>query len=209
MRSIKILAIGTSSNRSSINLTLAAAAASLVDGAGVESLSVADYELPLFSDAREAEIGRPPLASEFLERIREVDGIVVSFAEYNGTFTASFKNIFDWASRVNKEVFQDKPAVFLSASPGPGGAANVLLQALGSAEFWGADVVGSLSVPSFNDNFDYQRSALIDVGLCEKLAVVMRRLRGEIISTREREQDAGHKFSPLPRAKEQYKAGLL
>ena len=186
MEKVKILAIGTSSNRVSINLTLAAAAARMVSGAEVELLTVADYELPLFSDDREKALGQPDLARQFISKIAAADAIVISFAEYNGTYTASFKNIFDWASRIRKQVFQSKASVFLSASQGRGGAQSVLRQALQSSGFWGAKVVASLSVPCFRENFDDRRGELTDITLRKNLDRVMRELCVEVIRQRTR-----------------------
>lgn len=181
MENIKILALGTSSNRRSINLDLATYAAGLIEGAEVETLSVADYELPLYSDTREEELGSPELAQQFLERIAAADAIVPSFAEYNGSYTASFKNIFDWASRIERRVFQDKPAVFLSTSPGAGGAKSVLQQALQSADHYGAQVVASLSLPKFAENYDEQIAGLRAGPLRSSLLSAMETLRTEIV----------------------------
>lgn len=181
MNNIRILALGTSSNRQSINLDLATYAASLVEGAEIEVLSVADYELPLFSDAREEELGLPELAQRFMARIAAADAIVPSFAEYNGSYTASFKNIFDWASRIDRRVFQGKPAVFLSTSPGAGGAQSVLKQALGSAEYNGAHIVASLSLPKFSQNYDEENSELREGPLRSNLKAAMAALRAEIV----------------------------
>jgi len=84
----------------------------------------------------------------------DVDMLVLSFAEHNGSYTAAWKNLFDWASRIEKKVFQDKPVIYLSTSPGPGGAASVMKTAVESAPFFGAHVVESVSVPSFHENYD-------------------------------------------------------
>ena len=202
MRPRRILAIGTSGNRTSINQTLAVAAARMIDKAEVETLSVRDFELPLFNDEREAELGAPLLAREFLARIRAADAIVISFAEYNGSYTASFKNIFDWASRLEKQVFLGKPAVFLSASPGPGGASSVMSQALASARFWGAEVVASLSIPNFAENFDYLSDELKSNELRRKLTAAMQELQAEIGARRVSEQDSGQKSVASPETRE-------
>ena len=202
MEKVKMLAIGTSSNRVSINLALAEAAAGMVAGAEVELLNVADYELPLFSDAREEELGQPELARQFIGKIAAADAVVISFAEYNGTYTASFKNIFDWASRVRKEVFQGKAAVFLSASQGRGGAQSVLQQALGSARFWGAKVIGSLSVPRFSENFDARSGKLIDITLRNSLDRVMQELLVEITRHQSRDAIAKRNLEGQPRVLE-------
>jgi NAD(P)H-dependent FMN reductase len=69
----------------------------------------------------------------------------------------AYKNIFDWASRINPKVFQNKPMVLLDTSPGPGGASSVLATAIASAPFFDGEVKASLSVPSFYDNFDAEQ----------------------------------------------------
>ena len=48
-----------SSSKKSINKQLAAYAVSLLDDVEVEVLDLNDYELPLFSEDKEAEIGQP------------------------------------------------------------------------------------------------------------------------------------------------------
>jgi len=184
MKTIKILAIGTSSSRKSINLALAEYVAGLLENVEVESLSVADYELPLFSDEREVQLGQPALARQFMDKIAEADALVLSFAEYNGTYTASFKNIFDWASRMDAKVFQYKPSLFLSASPGPGGASSVLRQALESAEYYGAEVVAGISVPTFAQKFDMEARQMSDELLRERLTKEMDKLYQLILERR-------------------------
>jgi len=52
------------------------------------------------------------------------------------------------------KVYQNKPVVMLSTSPGAGGAASVLAAAKASAPFFGAELVGSASLPSFYDHYD-------------------------------------------------------
>lgn len=173
---MKILAIGTSNNRQSINRTLAAYAANLVEGADVKSLDIADYELPLYSDDRELELGQPELAKAFYQEIRQADALVISFVEHNGTYTAAYKNLFDWASRIGKTVYQDKPTVFLSTSPGGGGARSVLKQAVESAGYYGAALAGSLSVPSFNANFDSDKGVLTNELIHKQLLALMDKL---------------------------------
>ena len=86
--------------------------------------------------------------------------LMISFAEHNGSYTVAYKNIFDWASRINPKVFQNKPMVLLATSPGPGGAASVLAAATASAPYFDGDVKASLSVPSFYDNFDVEQGRI-------------------------------------------------
>ncbi|ATX79705.1 NAD(P)H-dependent FMN reductase [Mariprofundus aestuarium] len=159
---MKVIAFGASNSKKSINKLMASYAANLIEGVQVELLDLNDFEVPLFSEDREAEIGQPQPAKDFLAKLESADAIVISFAEHNGSYTAAYKSLFDWCSRINQKVFQQKPAIFLSTSPGPGGAASVLASALNSAPFFGADVKGSLSIPSFYENFDVVNHELID-----------------------------------------------
>lgn len=157
---MKILAFAASNSAKSINKQLATYAASLVEGAEVEILDINDYEMPIFSQDREDQLGQPELAQKFFGKLGEADGIIISFAEHNGSYTAAYKNLFDWTSRIDMKVFQNKPMVLLATSPGPGGAKSVLTAAVGSAPYFAADVKASLSVPSFFDNFDMEKGEL-------------------------------------------------
>ena len=157
---MKILAFAASNSRTPINKTLVTYAASLLTNAEVEILDLNDYELPLYSADKEAEIGHPDLAKAFLAKIAQSDAVIISFAEHNGAYTVAYKNLFDWCSRIQKKIFQNKPLVLLSTSPGARGGASVLAAAVASAPFFDGDVKASLSVPSFHDNFDMETQRL-------------------------------------------------
>ncbi len=173
---MKIVAFGASNSKKSINKALAAHAASLVEEAQVEVLDLNDFEIPMFSEDKETEIGQPKLAQNFLAKLESASAIVVSFAEHNGSYAVAYKNLLDWTSRVKREVFQHKPVVFLATSPGPGGAANVLHTAVTSAPFFGAEVRGSLSIPDFYDNFDMARGELNNLAMKQQLTDTMNKL---------------------------------
>lgn len=163
---MKILAFAATSSTKSINHQLVSYAIRQLEdeklgqtgleGIETEIINLNDYELPLFSEDRETELGQPKLAKAFLDKINNSDALIISFAEHNGSYTVAYKNIFDWASRINSKVFQNKPMVLLSTSPGPGGASSVLAMATTSAPFFDGIVKSSLSVPSFYDNFDVE-----------------------------------------------------
>jgi NAD(P)H-dependent FMN reductase len=173
---MKLLAFAATNNSKSINKQLATYAASLVEGADVEILDINDYEMPLFSQDREEELGHPALAQQFFAKLGEADGIIISFAEHNGSYTAAYKNLFDWTSRIDQKVFQGKPLVLLATSPGPGGANTVLTAATGSAPYFAADVKASLSVPSFFDNFDMEAGAMRNEELKQALTEAVAKL---------------------------------
>lgn len=174
---MKLLAFAASSSRKSINKQLATYAASLVEGAEVEVLDLNDYELPLFSEDREKELGHPELAKAFLTKIATSDALLISFAEHNGSYSAAYKNLFDWSSRIGKKVFQDKPMVLLSTSPGPRGGASVLATATTSAPFFAGHVKASLAIPSFHENFDVEHGVLRNEELKTRLIEAVGQLR--------------------------------
>lgn len=149
----KIIAFGASSSKNSINKQLSIYAASLFENASVEVLDLNDYDMPVFSVDREKEDGIHTLAQQFYDRIGTADCIVISFAEHNGSYSAAFKNIFDWASRINAKTFQQKPMLLLATSPGARGGSSVLDTATKRFPFQGGDVKGSFSLPSFHENF--------------------------------------------------------
>jgi chromate reductase len=150
----KIIAFGASSSKQSINKKLAMYTAGQFNNASVEVLDLNDYEMPLFSVDKQKENGMHPLAQEFYNKIGTADLVVISFAEHNGNYSTAFKNILDWTSRINPKTFQEKPTLLLATSPGARGGSSVLNIAVNRFPFQGATVVGSFSLPSFNDNFE-------------------------------------------------------
>lgn len=153
----KIIAFGASSSKNSINKQLATFAANQFQNVSVEILDLNDFEMPIFSIDRETENGIPQLAQDFYTKLGTADLIVISFAEHNGAYSAAFKNILDWTSRINAKTFQEKPVLLLSTSPGPRGGSSVLEISKNRFPFQGAVVKGSFSLPSFNDNFDAEK----------------------------------------------------
>ena len=169
---MKVLAFAASSSSKSINKQLATYAASQVkhaQGVEVEILDINDYEMPLFSEDKEAILGQPQQAKDFFAKLGQADAIIISFAEHNGSYTAAYKNLFDWTSRIDQKLFQNKAMVLLATSPGPGGASSVLTAAKTSAPYFAGDVKASLSIPSFYDNFDMEKQQLSNVELEDKL----------------------------------------
>ena len=165
----RILAFAASNSSNSINRKLVDYAASLIEDAEVETLDIHDFEMPLYRADREIAEGIPQLAHDFLGRIASADGLLVAFAEHNGMYSAAFKNLFDWSSRIGRDVWQGKPMVLLATSPGSGGAARVLAIAETAAPHFGGEVRASMSIPQFFDAFDSEAGCLRDPGLQETL----------------------------------------
>lgn len=173
---MKILAFAASNSKNSINKQLATYAANLVENAEVEIIDINDYEMPIFSEDKEKELGQPQHAQNFFKKLGDADLIIISYAEHNGSYTAAFKNLFDWTSRIDQKLYQNKPMIILATSPGPGGAKTVLNTAVTAAPHFAANVVGSLSIPSFYDNFDGETGKLTNTALNDELMSILNKL---------------------------------
>ena len=159
-----IVVFAASNSTHSINKRLAIHAAKVMqDGLAApvefEVLDLNDYEMPIYSPDRE-QSGIPEEAQDFYAKLGAADGLIISLAEYNGSYTAAFKNIFDWCSRIRMEVFQDKPTLLMATSKGRRGGENVLAAAQDGFPFFGAKVTSSFSFGPFDEHFNSQTNQL-------------------------------------------------
>ncbi|RUT71876.1 NADPH-dependent oxidoreductase [Flavobacterium cupreum] len=171
---MKIIAFGGSNSRHSINKKLATYAAGLFENAEVEVLDLNDYAMPLFSVDLEKEIGQHEIAKAFLKKIEGADILVISLAENNASYSTAFKNIFDWSSRIIKDVFQQKPMLLLATSPGARGGASVLETANNALPRYGAQIKGTFSLPAFNANFDLEENKISNTELDKELKDIIK-----------------------------------
>ena len=169
---MKILAFGASTSSQSINRQLAHYAAAQIPGAEVTKLDLRDFKLPIYSSDEEEANGIPADASRFLELIHSHDAVVVSLAEHNGSYTAAFKNLYDWASRSENKVWAQKPMLLLSTSPGGRGGASVIETAAAKFPRMGADLRATFSLPSFFENFSAE-SGITNPELAAALAAAI------------------------------------
>lgn len=148
----KILAIGGSNSKTSINKTLATYIASQVEGAAVTTLDWDHLVLPLYSVDVEAKEGIPEAVVAFKKQIEDTDAIVLSVAEHNGNVTTAFKNLWDWTSRLDPKVWMSKPLFLAATSPGGRGGMSALGITKSLMPHYGGNVIVDYSLPSFNDN---------------------------------------------------------
>ena len=173
---MKIIAFGASPSKNSINKKLATYTASLFKNAEVEVLDLNDFQMPVFSVDIEAEIGQHDNAKAFLAKIASADFLVVSMAENNGNYSSAFKNIFDWCTRIQKEVFQQKPMLLMATSPGGRGGATVLEMAKTAFPRFGTEIKGTFSLPNFNDNFDVAKGRISNPELDKELKAIINQI---------------------------------
>ena len=112
--------------------------------------------MPIYSIDRENESGIPELAYKFKRILADADGIVLSLAEHNSSFSAAYKNVFDWTSRIDRAVFGNNPLLLLATSPGGRGGKTVLETATAAYTRMNENVVVPFSLPSFSQNFSQE-----------------------------------------------------
>ena len=149
----KIVVFGASSSSKSINKKLSIYAAGQFKDHEIIVLDLNDYEMPIYSEDKEIKIGIPNEAHNFYSTLKDSDGIIISFAEHNGSYSVAFKNIFDWVSRIGKIVWWNKPMLLLSTSEGDRGAISVLNAAHERFSFDHKFTIPKFSLPNFSKNF--------------------------------------------------------
>ncbi|MFP3598902.1 NADPH-dependent FMN reductase [Chryseobacterium sp. SIMBA_029] len=164
---MNILAFAGSTSSTSINRELVKFVLKDFQDQEVNFIDLNDFSMPVFSVDLEKK-GFPEEAHRFLKAIEECDVIICSLAEHNRSYSAAFKNVFDWASRINVKVFQNKPMLLMSTSPGGYGGGNVMNTAKTFFPQFAADVKDTFSLPKFYENFDLE-SGVINPDLLKEL----------------------------------------
>ncbi|WP_158962634.1 NADPH-dependent FMN reductase [Myroides fluvii] len=149
----KIIGFGASISTTSINKEFAAYALGFFPEYEVELVDLNDYEVPVFSVDCERE-NCPERAKAFLAKLQEADVLVCSMAEHNRNWTVGFKNLFDWCSRLDLKLLQNKPMLLLSTSPGGYGAQNSMNIAKTIFPAFGGNVLTTFALPKFHENYD-------------------------------------------------------
>ena len=149
----EVIVFGGSSSKSSINKKLAILASAKLKNKKISILDLNDFPLPMYSVDTEMENGLPEEAVRFNNFLSSTDGIIISLAEHNGAYTAAFKNLFDWLSRIDKNIWKNKPMLLMSTSPGVRGGASVFNTANNSFPRMGGNIVASFSLNNFETNY--------------------------------------------------------
>jgi len=164
----KLLAFGASSSRKSKNKKLASYVANRMAPKEAILIDLNEFEMPIYSEDREQEIGIPDKAYKFKKLVNESIGIIISLAEHNGSYTSAFKNIYDWISVIEKTVWSNKPLILLSTSDGQNAGKTVLKAALSRFSRQSHQEIPHFALPKFNENFS-DTAGIIDKKLSEEL----------------------------------------
>lgn len=174
---MKIIAFGASNSKYSINKQFASYVAQKFTNYIVEILDLNDYALPHFNVDLEKKNGIPENAIIFYNKLQSADLIIISLAEHNGSYTAVFKNLFDWMSRHQVKTFENKKMFLLSTSPGGRGGQSVMDSALARFPIHGADILGHFSLPFFQKKFDIEIDGIMDIELKMKLETIINEVK--------------------------------
>ncbi|WP_107037957.1 NADPH-dependent FMN reductase [Brumimicrobium mesophilum] len=161
---MKIIGFAGSNSSQSINKQLVQFTLDQIESIETEWVDITDYALPVFGVDLEEEEGYPDNIKKFLDKIQSADGLIVSLAEHNGSYTVAAKNLLDWCSRFQTKFFKNIPMLLMGTSPGGYGAKNVLGAAEQRFPKFGANLIAIYSLPSFNDNFTPE-TGIIDLEL--------------------------------------------
>ena len=104
-----------------------------IDLAGVDGF-------PLFSEDLEKS-GAPEIATEYKQKIKAADAIIVVTPEYNRSMPGSLKNMLDWTSR-GELPWKGKPVGVIGASDGVRGASFAQYDVKRVLTYFGAHVMG-------------------------------------------------------------------
>ena len=175
---MKIFAFAGSNSSTSINKQLVKFVLKSFPDDEVNLIDLNEYLMPVFSVDLEKN-GFPDEAYQFLKNIEESDIIICSLAENNRSYSAAFKNIFDWCSRINVKVFQNKPMFLMTTSPGGYGGGNVMAEASKFFPQFGADIKETFSLPKFYENFDSE-NGIINPELLSDIKLKIQNFKNQI-----------------------------
>ena len=151
---ITILAIAGSLRKDSYNKAALRAAQGLCpEGAKLEIYDIAG--LPLFN--QDEEKTPTPKVSEFKQKIRAADAILISTAEYNYGVSGVLKNAIDCASRpYGDSAWSGKPVAIMSAAVGSAGGLRAQYQLRQSFVFLNMDAVvqPEVAIATAHQRFD-------------------------------------------------------
>jgi NAD(P)H-dependent FMN reductase len=176
----KTLAFGASGSKNSINQIFSKYVAKQLFNS-YETLDLSQFHLPIYTVDEELEHGLPETVETIYNHIKNADVIIISLAEHNGSYTAFFKNIFDWLSRKELKFFTDKKLILTATAPGPRGGQGVLDTALERFPKHGATILGHFVLPKYRENYN-EENGIIDQELKMNFDVFVNDVRSNLLS---------------------------
>lgn len=129
--------------------------------ASVEVLDLQQYQFPIFEERLKFQNNPSIMVTEFANKIKTADGIIIVTPEYNGGYPASLKNIIDL---LNDE-WKRKPIAISTVSAGGFGGMQVITSlqfSLWKLQAW--TVPSMFPVPKVSEAYDEQGNPSDKVG---------------------------------------------
>ncbi len=167
-----ILAFAGSNSNTSINHKLVTYIASELKDHDITVLRLTNYQMPMYSEDEEKN-GFPAMAMGLKQEIYEADALIISVNEHNGSWSAFFKNIMDWLSRLDRNFLEGKKVLLMSTAPGKRGGLSSLEYAKTVLPRFGAEITESFSFPSFYENFSSESNSVTNETLLLGLKQVL------------------------------------
>lgn len=154
----KILVFSGSNSSQSINIQVVSYAACLLQNNAPSILDLRDFESPIYSIDSEKNDGIPENIKKLHAEFQDASGFIIACPEHNGSMPAFFKNYIDWLSRIQKNIFGNKPVFLLTVSPGQYGGGTVHESLTQLIPRWGGLLVASMKIGNYisvQDAADY------------------------------------------------------
>jgi Predicted flavoprotein len=83
----------------------------------IEILDFANFLAALYNGDAEEKSGLPETVQNFVAKLKQADGLIISSPEYNFSTPGTLKNLIDWVSRAKPMPWLKYPIMLCSASP--------------------------------------------------------------------------------------------
>ena len=180
---MKLLMFAASLSKKSVNKSLINLSARLVreQGHQIDLADFSEFDVPSYNADVQAGAGIPKAVTEFVKRMHDSDGLIISVPEYNFSMPGHLKNLVDWVSRINPMPWRDQYIQLMSASPSLVGGNRGLWATRIPLEACGAFVCPDMfSLASAHEAFDEQGN-LVNKQLQERLNAMLGGYLGLIV----------------------------
>jgi len=155
-----VLAFAGSNSSVSINFKLINFTVSLLKSHEVNTINLANHPFPMYSYDEEKNNGYDKALMRLKNDIEHSDGILIAVNEHNGHPSAYFKNLIDWLSRIERKFLAEKKIFLMATSGGKRGAISALEVVENLLPRFGAEIIATFSLPSFDENFDEEKGIM-------------------------------------------------
>ncbi len=120
-----------------------------------------ELELPLYNSDIQNN-GFPEKVKNLGDSITNCDGIIIVSPEYNKGVSGVLKNALDWTSRINRDLWKEKPVVIMSVASGKSGGETGQFMLRSCMIPLGAKVISKpmVCVANGSEQFDENRNLI-------------------------------------------------